>query len=99
MPDGEGTCPYHGTLMATLGEIKGKQDLMIDQQRETTRAIFAKLDGLSSNGTAEKVHMAEEHSEIMLDRQKMKPVFWIFISVGSGFILAVTDVIVRHFWK
>ena len=47
----------------------------------------------------QNIHRAEEHGQVLLDRQKLKPIFWVLIAMGNGIIIVSCDIILRHLWK
>jgi hypothetical protein len=87
-------CPDHTAVVESLGKIEGRLELI----KENQERVLGKLEVLTSNGSEQKIRMAETAGHMAVERAKLQPLFWFIASVGAATILVATDLIVRHFW-
>jgi len=78
-------CDVHNQIAGDLGEIKGRQGLVLEGQKK----IFEKLDMIVATGAEAKVQAA-------IERTKMKPIYWVFTIVGASMVTAIVTTFVHH---
>lgn len=83
---GGGFCAVHTEVVQSLGRVEGRVEVVV----EKLTSIDSKLDTLNRNGAKDRLSAAVE-------KQKIRPVYWLFMTIGGAIIIGIVETII-HFW-